>query len=71
MEIMCSQQLPRRMPLDRIEGPCAGRNMKLGIAVAAVWHVTDHYGQISRVSEDGRPRAAIHATLWSAGALIR
>jgi uncharacterized damage-inducible protein DinB len=32
--------------LDRVEGPYAGPNTKLGIAVAAVWHISDHYGQI-------------------------
>ena len=32
--------------LDRIEGPYAGPNTRLGIAVAAVWHITDHYGQL-------------------------
>ena len=32
--------------LDRIEGPYAGPNTKLGMAIAAVWHITDHYGQL-------------------------
>jgi uncharacterized damage-inducible protein DinB len=32
--------------LDRIEGPYAAPNTRLGIAVAAVWHIADHYGQI-------------------------
>lgn len=32
--------------LDRVEGPYAGPNTKLGMAVAAVWHIADHYGQI-------------------------
>lgn len=32
--------------LDRAEGPYAGPNTKLGLAVAAVWHLTDHYGQL-------------------------
>jgi hypothetical protein len=32
--------------LDRVEGPYAGPNTKLGIAVAAVWHIADHYGQL-------------------------
>jgi hypothetical protein len=32
--------------LERVEGPYAGPNTKLGLAVIAVWHVTDHYGQI-------------------------
>lgn len=35
-----------RAALDRIEGPYTGPNTKLGLAVIAVWHVTDHYGQI-------------------------
>jgi uncharacterized damage-inducible protein DinB len=32
--------------LDRVDGPYAGPNTRLGIAVAAVWHITDHYGQL-------------------------
>jgi hypothetical protein len=32
--------------LDRVEGEYAAPNTKLGVAVAAVWHVTDHYGQL-------------------------
>jgi uncharacterized damage-inducible protein DinB len=32
--------------LDRVEGPYAGPNTKLGMAVTAVWHIADHYGQI-------------------------
>jgi len=32
--------------LDRVEGPYAGPNTRLGIAVAAVWHIADHYGQL-------------------------
>jgi uncharacterized damage-inducible protein DinB len=32
--------------LARVEGPYAGPNTRLGIAVAAVWHIADHYGQI-------------------------
>lgn len=32
--------------LDRVDGPYAGPNTKLGLAVVAVWHITDHYGQI-------------------------
>jgi hypothetical protein len=31
--------------LDRVEGRYGGPNTKLGIAVIAVWHVADHYGQ--------------------------
>ena len=32
--------------LDRVEGRYARPNTKLGIAVTAVWHVADHYGQV-------------------------
>jgi uncharacterized damage-inducible protein DinB len=32
--------------LDRIGGRYAGPNTKLGISVVAVWHITDHYGQL-------------------------
>jgi uncharacterized damage-inducible protein DinB len=32
--------------LARVEGPYAGPNTQLGIAVTAVWHLADHYGQL-------------------------
>jgi hypothetical protein len=32
--------------LDRIEGTYAAPNSRLGVAVAAVWHIADHNGQI-------------------------
>jgi uncharacterized damage-inducible protein DinB len=32
--------------MDRVEGPYGGPDSKLGMAVTAVWHVADHYGQI-------------------------
>ncbi len=32
--------------LYRVEGRYAGPNTKLGISVVAVWHITDHYGQL-------------------------
>jgi uncharacterized damage-inducible protein DinB len=32
--------------LDRVEGPYAGPSTRLGIGVIAVWHMTDHYGQL-------------------------
>ena len=32
--------------LMRVEGRYAGPNSRLGIAVTAVWHITDHYGQL-------------------------
>jgi uncharacterized damage-inducible protein DinB len=31
---------------ERVNGRYAAPNTKLGVAVAAVWHVSDHYGQI-------------------------
>jgi len=38
--------LNEKNALDPVEGRYAGPNTKLGISVVAVWHVTDHYGQI-------------------------
>jgi uncharacterized damage-inducible protein DinB len=32
--------------LDRVEGPYAAPNTRLGIAAAALWHISDHYGQL-------------------------
>ena len=32
--------------LDRVEGRYAGPNTRLGMAMAALWHLTDHYGQL-------------------------
>lgn len=32
--------------LDRVEGRYAAPNSKLGVATAAVWHISDHYGQL-------------------------
>jgi DinB family protein len=31
---------------DPVEGPYAGPNTKIGMCITAVWHVSDHYGQI-------------------------
>ena len=38
--------LTAKNALDRVEGRYAGPNTKLGISVTAVWHITDHYGQL-------------------------
>jgi uncharacterized damage-inducible protein DinB len=38
--------LTAKNALDRIEGRYAGPNTKLAISVIAVWHITDHYGQV-------------------------
>lgn len=32
--------------LDRVEGRYAAPTTKMGISVASIWHVTDHYGQL-------------------------
>jgi uncharacterized damage-inducible protein DinB len=32
---------------EPIEGPYAGPNTRLGLASVAIWHLADHYGQIS------------------------
>jgi len=39
-------KLTAQNALDRVEGRYAGPNTKLGISVVAVWHITDHYGQL-------------------------
>ena len=31
---------------ERVEGPYAGPNTKLGLAAAALWHITNHFGQL-------------------------
>lgn len=38
--------LTAKNALERVEGRYAGPNTKLGISVIAVWHITDHYGQM-------------------------
>jgi len=38
--------LTAKNALERVEGPYAGPNTKLGISVTAVWHISDHYGQL-------------------------
>ncbi|PYX94840.1 MAG: hypothetical protein DMG71_11285 [Acidobacteria bacterium] len=38
--------LSEKNALERVEGRYAGPNTKIGISVVAVWHITDHYGQI-------------------------
>jgi len=38
--------LTSKNALDRVEGRYAGPNTKLGISVIAVFHMTDHYGQL-------------------------
>jgi uncharacterized damage-inducible protein DinB len=32
--------------LTRVDGRYAGPNTRLGMSITAVWHVTDHYGQL-------------------------
>ena len=38
--------LTEKNALGRVEGRYAGPNTKLGISIVAVWHITDHYGQL-------------------------
>jgi hypothetical protein len=38
--------LTEKNMLDPVDGPYFTPNTKLGIAVAAVWHASDHYGQL-------------------------
>jgi uncharacterized damage-inducible protein DinB len=39
-------KLTAQNALDRVEGRYAGPNTNFGISVIAVWHITDHYGQL-------------------------
>jgi hypothetical protein len=32
--------------MQRVNGPYAGPNSRLGMSITAVWHITDHYGQM-------------------------
>lgn len=38
--------LSEKNSLDRVTGHYAAPNTKLGISVVAVWHLSDHYGQL-------------------------
>jgi uncharacterized damage-inducible protein DinB len=40
------QTINEKNAMMRVDGRYAGPNTRLGIAVAAVWHIADHYGQI-------------------------
>ena len=40
------QTVTAQNAMDRVEGRYGGPNTRLGIAVVAVWHIADHYGQI-------------------------
>jgi uncharacterized damage-inducible protein DinB len=43
------QVLSRLTPanaLDAVEGPYGGKTTRLGVSTLAVWHATDHYGQL-------------------------
>ncbi len=32
--------------MDAVEGPYGGKTTRLGISTLAIWHATDHYGQL-------------------------
>ena len=40
------RQLTQANALDPVEGPYGGKTTRLGISTLAVWHATDHYGQL-------------------------
>ena len=40
------EKIDAKNALERTEGRYGGPNTKLGLAVTAVWHITDHYGQL-------------------------
>jgi uncharacterized damage-inducible protein DinB len=45
-----ANQVMRRLTpanaMDPVEGPYGGKTTRLGISTLAVWHATDHYGQL-------------------------
>jgi hypothetical protein len=48
--------------LDRVEGRYVGPNTKLDISVIAVWHITDHYGQLVEYLREIRGEGSV--TRW-------
>jgi hypothetical protein len=48
--------------LNRVDGPYAGPNTRLGIVVVAVWHIIDHYGQIVEYLRSGRHPQRVRST---------
>jgi uncharacterized damage-inducible protein DinB len=40
------QRLTPANAMDAVEGPYGGKTTRLGISTLAVWHATDHYGQL-------------------------
>ena len=40
------RQMTPANALDPVDGPYGGASTRLGIATLAVWHVSDHYGQL-------------------------
>ena len=43
---MVMRQLTPANAMDPVEGPYGGNTTRLGISTLAVWHATDHYGQL-------------------------
>ena len=40
------RQLTPANAMDPVEGPYGGKTTRLGVSTLAVWHATDHYGQL-------------------------
>jgi uncharacterized damage-inducible protein DinB len=40
------RQLTPSNAMDKVEGPYGGTTTRLGISTLAIWHATDHYGQL-------------------------
>jgi hypothetical protein len=40
------RQLTPANAMDPVEGPYGGKTTRLGISTLAIWHATDHYGQL-------------------------
>jgi uncharacterized damage-inducible protein DinB len=40
------QRLTPANAMDAVEGPYGGKTTRLGVSTLAIWHATDHYGQL-------------------------
>ena len=40
------RQLTPANAMDPVEGPYGGKTTRLGVSTLAIWHATDHYGQL-------------------------
>ena len=43
---MVMRRLTPANAMDAVEGPYGGKTTRLGVSTLAIWHATDHYGQL-------------------------